>query len=94
MRLSKIFAGVAASISAFSAVNGLDILISNDDGFGTANIRELYKAMKAFGHNVYIIAPVSNQSGMGGTAVYTKDRNLTTDSEFGIFPLLLLVGIF
>lgn len=39
--------------------------------------------MKAFGHNVYIVASVTNQSGMGGIATYTKDRDLTADSEFG-----------
>ncbi|TVY34891.1 Acid phosphatase [Lachnellula subtilissima] len=75
---------IGASASVYTAVNGLNILISNDDGFGTANIRELYKAMKAFGHNVYIVASVTNQSGMGGISTYTKDRNLTSDSEFGI----------
>ncbi|TVY90208.1 Acid phosphatase [Lachnellula willkommii] len=75
---------IGASASVYTAVNGLNILISNDDGFGTGNIRELYKAMKAFGHNVYIVASVTNQSGMGGTSTYTKDRNLTSDSEFGI----------
>ena len=58
----------------------------NDDGFGTANIRELYKAMKAFGHNVYIVASVVNQSGKGRTVEYTKEKNLTGDSEFGILP--------
>ncbi|TVY22227.1 Acid phosphatase [Lachnellula hyalina] len=75
---------IGASASVYTAVNGLNILISNDDGFGTANIRERYKAMKAFGHNVYIVASVTNQSGMGGISTYTKDRNLTSDSEFGI----------
>ncbi|KAL3420236.1 5'/3'-nucleotidase SurE [Phlyctema vagabunda] len=84
MRLSNIPSVIAASSLAFSAVNGLNVLISNDDGFGTANIRELYKAMKAFGHNVYIVASVTNQSGMGGSEVYTKYKNLTADSEFGI----------
>lgn len=61
----------------------------NDDGFGTANIRELYKAMKAFGHNVYIVASVVNQSGKGGTVEYTKEKNLTGDSEFGILPFYM-----
>ena len=61
----------------------------NDDGFGTANIRELYKAMKAFGHNVYIVASVVNQSGKGGTVEYTKEKNLTDDSEFGILPFYM-----
>lgn len=75
---------LGATSAAFSAVDGLNILVSNDDGFGVANIRELYKAMKAFGHNVYIVASVTNQSGMGGTAVYTQSRDLEADSEFGI----------
>ncbi len=44
--------------------------------------------MKAFGHNVYIVASVVNQSGMGGTVVYTKEKNLTADSEFGMNFLL------
>jgi 5'-nucleotidase len=59
------------------------LIDKNDDGFGTANIREMYKAVKAFGHNVYIVASATNQSGTGGTAVYTTAGNLTTDSEFG-----------
>ncbi|PVH88073.1 5'/3'-nucleotidase sure [Cadophora sp. DSE1049] len=80
MRLS---AGVVLA-GMIALGNGLDILISNDDGFGTSNIRELYKAMKAFGHNVYIVASVVNQSGKGGTVEYTKEKNLTGDSEFGI----------
>ncbi|KAH7379028.1 5'/3'-nucleotidase sure [Cadophora sp. MPI-SDFR-AT-0126] len=79
----KFSAGIAVA-SMLALGNGLDILISNDDGFGTANIRELYKAMKAFGHNVYIVASVVNQSGTGGTVVYTKEKTLTADSEFGI----------
>ncbi|RDW61451.1 SurE-like protein [Coleophoma crateriformis] len=84
MRFSKISTAVLASLPVFAGVNGLNILISNDDGFGTANIRELYKAMKALGHNCYIVASVVNESGMGGAEVYTKYKNLTSDSEFGI----------
>lgn len=43
----------------------------------------MYKAVKAFGHNVYIVAATSNQSGMGGRAVFTDQANLTADTEFG-----------
>ncbi|CAL3967293.1 hypothetical protein PZA11_003639 [Diplocarpon coronariae] len=80
MRISTgtVLAGLLA------AGNGLNILITNDDGFGTANIRELYNAMKEFGHNVYIVSSVTNQSGTGGTVKYTKEKNLTTDGDFGI----------
>ena len=44
----------------------------------------MYKAIKAYGHDVWIVASSSNQSGKGGTTVYTTERNLTADTEFGI----------
>lgn len=43
----------------------------------------MYKAIKAFGPNVYIVASTSNQSGTGGTVAFTTARNLTADTEFG-----------
>ena len=64
----------------------LNIIVNNDDGFGSANIRELYRLLNAAGHNAWIVAPVSNQSGKGGTAVYTTEANLTASSEFGLVP--------
>lgn len=64
----------------------LNIIVNNDDGFGSANIRELYRLLNAAGHNAWIVAPVSNQSGKGGTAVYTTEANLTSPSEFGLIP--------
>ncbi|KAK2624415.1 hypothetical protein QTJ16_006365 [Diplocarpon rosae] len=73
---------VLASLLAFG--QGLNILITNDDGFGTGNIRELYKAMKELGHNVYIVASVTNQSGTGGTVKYTKMKELTENGDFGL----------
>ncbi|CZR58184.1 uncharacterized protein PAC_08075 [Phialocephala subalpina] len=83
MRFSHIRSAVAASAITMSAVNGLNTLVTNDDGFGASNIREMYKAIKAFGHNVYIIASTSIQSGTGGTVVFTN-RNLTADTEFAV----------
>ena len=64
----------------------LNIIVNNDDGFGSANIRELYRLLNAAGHNAWIVAPVSNQSGKGGTAVYTTEANLTAPSEYGLIP--------
>lgn len=93
MRFSKISSVFLASLPVLAGVNGLNILISNDDGFGTANIRELYKAMKALGHNCYIVASVVNESGMGGAEVYTKYQNLTSDSEFGKQAIVLWAAI-
>ncbi|VUC29605.1 unnamed protein product [Clonostachys rosea] len=66
-----------------AATQALNILITNDDGAFTSNIRELYKAVKAYGHNAWIVASATDMSGQGGRAVFSTEKNLTTDSEFG-----------
>ena len=66
------------------ATNALNIIVNNDDGFASANIREFYRLLKAAGHNAWIVAPVSNQSGRGGTEAFTKEANLTAPSEFEV----------
>jgi 5'-nucleotidase len=43
----------------------------------------MYKAIKAYGHNVYIVASTKDNSGMGGTVSLTTSANLTADNEFG-----------
>jgi 5'-nucleotidase len=47
--------------------------------------------VKAYGHNVYLVASVTNQSGQGGTAIYAQDRNLVSDGEFGILSQLYCI---
>ena len=42
-----------------------NIVISNDDGL-TANVKALYDALKAKGHDVIVAVPCPQQSGMGG----------------------------
>lgn len=56
----------------------------NDDGFGTANIRAMYHAMTALGHNCYIVASSSDQSGQGSRPIFANNAKLTSDTEFGI----------
>ena len=84
MRLSSsIYLTAAFSLlPCFS--NALNIIVNNDDGFASANIRELYRLLKAAGHNAWIVAPVSNQSGKGGTEVFTTEAKLTEPSEFDV----------
>jgi 5'-nucleotidase len=43
----------------------------------------MYKAIKAYGHNVYIVASTKDNSGTGGTVSLTTSANLTADTEFG-----------
>jgi 5'-nucleotidase len=45
----------------------LNIVLSNDDGFETANIRALYQRLKAAGHDVIVSGPTQNNSGKGGS---------------------------
>ena len=43
---------VVAVLSLFSAASqALNIIVNNDDGFASANIREFYRLLKASGHN-------------------------------------------
>lgn len=49
MRYSSLLAAGAMLLAGPS--NGLNILLNNDDGFGSGNLRELYKLLKANGHN-------------------------------------------
>ena len=60
--------------------------MGNDDGFGSAQLREFKRFLDEEGHNTVVVAPVDNESGQGGRAVYTTSRNLTTASEFGLVP--------
>jgi 5'-nucleotidase len=40
-----------ATLLAVSSTNALKILMGNDDGFGSGNLRELYKLLVAAGHD-------------------------------------------
>ena len=44
----------------------LNIVLTNDDGFETANIQALYRALSAAGHDVILSAPYAGQSGTSG----------------------------
>ncbi|KAF1987415.1 sure-like protein [Aulographum hederae CBS 113979] len=84
MRFSS---SIAASAALFlSGSSALNILMSNDDGFGSANIREFKKQLDAMGHNTIIVAPAVQQSGKGGSSSYTGEANLTGPSEYDLIP--------
>lgn len=76
MRVAS-FAVLALAQSALAA----KVLIGNDDGFKTAGIIALYRAVKGAGHDALIAAPVMQQSGTDGSM---KDPvPLQEDGEFG-----------
>lgn len=46
MRFSKFL-----PLALAGSVQSLNILLNNDDGFASGNLREVYKLLKAAGHN-------------------------------------------
>ena len=86
MRFSSSHCLTAALALLPTASNALNIIVNNNDDFGSAHIREFYRLLKAAGHNAWIVAPVDNQSGKGGTEVFTTEAKLTAPSEYDIVP--------
>ncbi|MCX4695368.1 5'/3'-nucleotidase SurE [Streptomyces sp. NBC_01408] len=68
-------AGTAPAAAAPQAAppGPLRILLTNDDGYDAPGIRKAYERLTAAGHDVTIIAPLTNQSGTG-----TKMMNAPT----------------
>lgn len=62
----------AAGLLLTPSAQALDILLSNDDGFETANIRALYQRLDEAGHDVAISAPTRNNSGTGGSVEFLR----------------------
>lgn len=48
----------------------LRILLTNDDGWNAAGITAVYDALVAAGHEVTVVAPLTNQSGVGGRITF------------------------
>ncbi|KAG8817605.1 hypothetical protein FRC19_011264 [Serendipita sp. 401] len=62
----------------------LKIIIGNDDGWATANIRSFYNTLKSSGYSALISAPASNKSGSSGFEF--PPIPLITEGEFGTIP--------
>lgn len=78
------FAGsIVALVGLASSVAGLNILLTNDDSWASANIRATYTALKADGHNVLLVGPAVQQSGKGGTFVLPTTNITAPGGEFG-----------
>ena len=66
---------------------GLNIVLTNDDGFETANIQFLYRALREAGHDVVMSAPYSGQSGTGGQITIMRPIGPTAEaSPDGVLP--------
>ena len=75
-----------AALSATGTCSALNILLGNDDGFGSAQLRQLKDILDADGHKTVVVAPVDNESGQAGRSSYSSSRKLTTASKFNLVP--------
>lgn len=75
--LTATVATVGISIPA----SALSILLTNDDGYQTANIRALYKALVEAGHSVTVSAPRENQSGKSSSLNFRGRMDAGVDTE-------------
>ena len=85
MKFSLLSAAVAA-VAFTKHLSAISILMGNDDGFGSAQIREFYRLLKESGHEVVMVAPADNQSGQGGRSVFTSNKTLAVNSEYNLVP--------
>jgi 5'-nucleotidase len=64
--------------------HALDIIVSNDDGFESAQTHALYQRLKAAGHRVMISASTQDQSGQGSaTTAMRPMAELKKDTRAG-----------
>jgi len=67
-------AAAALALGLSSPAFALNIVLSNDDGL-TSNLKALYDALKAAGHDVVVSVPCTGQSGRGaGIVMYSTDK--------------------
>jgi 5'-nucleotidase len=57
------------ALTAVSIQAHLNVVLTNDDGFGSANIRAVYNELKKQNHNVLIVGPADQQSAKGGVSI-------------------------
>ena len=74
---SYLLSALVCTSALVSPTHGLNILMSNDDGFGSANTREFYRLLRSAGSDTWFIASAVDQSGQGGRFTFTTYPNLT-----------------
>ncbi|KAG7661169.1 uncharacterized protein J8A68_005319 [[Candida] subhashii] len=76
------FLSSVATLLLASTAFAKTILLTNDDGWASTNIRATYIQLKEDGHDVYLVAPVSQRSGFGGTFDLPETPTLETNGGF------------
>ena len=87
--VSTIVFAATIALAPATALAGLNILLTNDDGYGSGGITAMQSALEGAGHTVYVSAPATEQSGKSGSATadfgaiidFTEE---VTDSEWSV----------
>lgn len=58
------------------------ILLTNDDGWVSTNIRAAYHKLKEAGHDVLLVAPAVDKSGSGGQFEFPAQNTLEANGDF------------
>lgn len=76
MKKHMIFAAMALSLSmsAVAAEQKMRILIVNDDGCDSYGTTALQEKLTAKGHDVWMVAPATNQSGIGSAITFKPGK--------------------
>ena len=63
----------------------MKLLVTNDDGVGSPFLHELIHALKAEGHELYVVAPVTEQSWTGASKTRNRPvKSAQADRGFGV----------
>ncbi|KUG29389.1 5-nucleotidase sure [hydrocarbon metagenome] len=66
---------------------GMKILLTNDDGIQAVGIRALYKGLRDAGHEVHVVAPITEQSAVGHAVTLASPLRVREFKENGFFGL-------
>ncbi|QRY77123.1 5'/3'-nucleotidase SurE [Pseudomonas sp. PDNC002] len=67
----------AASLGLATQASALNILLTNDDGCRAPGIQALYRELSAAGHRVTVVAPDTDNSGIGAASVVAPGQALS-----------------
>lgn len=67
---------IAANLALVPSAAALNIVLTNDDGWDTENVRVLKEKLLEAGHDVILSAPCTQQSGKGGAINFLQPVNV------------------
>ncbi|KDR74031.1 hypothetical protein GALMADRAFT_250756 [Galerina marginata CBS 339.88] len=81
---SRLYVSIVLALSLLGVCDATKVVLTNDDGWATAQIRAQYGALRSSGYDVILSAPAINKSGSGSSS--TTPTKLTSPCEFNTCP--------